>query len=325
MWNRTIDQETLSKKDLVRTPIQLLKTKHHGINIYVKRDDLLPFSFGGNKVRIANEFILDMINKGKNCMIGYGNVRSNMTRALANMCCSMGIPCHIVVSDDEDVACIETNNSRLTAFSNAIVHHCSKLHVAETLQRVIDDCKRIGLKPYYIYGDSKGKGNKETPIKAYIKAYQEITEQLNEHGVKVNQIYCATGTGMTQAGLIAGNIEYSGEEKIIGISIAREGSIISSALSEYLQAYFHDDVDHSERIHVSDEYLLGGYAKFDENITCTIRKILQSDGFALDPVYTGKAFYGMLKEIELNQFNEGNVLFMHSGSAPLFFDYIHTL
>lgn len=59
--------------------------------IYIKREDLLPFSFGGNKARIVQEFFEDMRKKNKNCLIGYGNARSNLCRIIANKC-SGGVP-----------------------------------------------------------------------------------------------------------------------------------------------------------------------------------------------------------------------------------------
>ena len=67
-----------------KTPVVQIPDKDN--KIYIKRDDLLPFSFGGNKVRIALEFIADMKNQGKDCIVGYGNSRSNLSRALANLC-----------------------------------------------------------------------------------------------------------------------------------------------------------------------------------------------------------------------------------------------
>lgn len=68
-----------------KTPISKLKTDLLGLNLYIKRDDLLPYSFGGNKARIAWEFYNDMDTKGFDCMIGYGNARSNLSRVLANV------------------------------------------------------------------------------------------------------------------------------------------------------------------------------------------------------------------------------------------------
>lgn len=70
---------------LVRTPTHRLEWPDCRNNIYIKREDLLPFSFGGNKVRIALEFFRDMKQKSKDCIIGYGSSRSNLVRAVANM------------------------------------------------------------------------------------------------------------------------------------------------------------------------------------------------------------------------------------------------
>lgn len=83
-----------------KTPVIQISDKEN--EIYIKRDDLIPFSFGGNKVRIALEFISDMKRQGKNCMVGYGNARSNLSRALANLCCQFKIPCHIISPADDD-------------------------------------------------------------------------------------------------------------------------------------------------------------------------------------------------------------------------------
>ena len=93
------------------TPIQKIDTNNN--NFYIKRDDLLPFSFGGNKVRIAYEFLSDMKKKNKNCMIAYGNARSNLCRVIANLCSVKKIPCHIISPSDDDGQRVTTNNRLL--------------------------------------------------------------------------------------------------------------------------------------------------------------------------------------------------------------------
>jgi D-cysteine desulfhydrase len=68
-----------------QTPIHPLKYNDGRNTFYIKRDDLLPFSFGGNKVRIAQKYFEDMDEKGCDCIIAYGNSRSNLCRVIANM------------------------------------------------------------------------------------------------------------------------------------------------------------------------------------------------------------------------------------------------
>ena len=78
---------------MIHTPIQKLEFPNdRGVRLYCKREDLLPFSQGGNKVRIGRAFFRDMQEKNKDCMIIYGNSRSNLCRVLANLCCAEKIP-----------------------------------------------------------------------------------------------------------------------------------------------------------------------------------------------------------------------------------------
>ena len=74
---------------MIHTPIQKLEFPNdRNVRLYCKREDLLPFSLGGNKVRIGRAFFCDMQEKNKDCMIIYGNSRSNLCRVLANLCCA---------------------------------------------------------------------------------------------------------------------------------------------------------------------------------------------------------------------------------------------
>ena len=63
-----------------QTPLYWLKTDDRGNRIYVKREDLLPYSFGGNKVRIGLCYLADMQKSGCDHMLAYGNARSNLCR-----------------------------------------------------------------------------------------------------------------------------------------------------------------------------------------------------------------------------------------------------
>lgn len=319
------------------TPIQKLNTKVGDTTIYMKRDDLLPFSFGGNKVRIAQEFYADLDAQKKNCMVGYGNARSNLCRVLANLNFMRGGVCHIISPADDDGERSNTANSIIVHSSGAIVHFCNKDNVAETVDAVFAECEASGLKPYYIYGNRYGKGNEAVPVRAYAKVYTEIQKQCHMLGIKFDAIFLATGTGMTQAGLLAGCMLAKGHEKIIGISVARKREQESKEVLKYINAYLHSVyctdakcchsmVDHNAdmtsdiEIIVEDDYLSGGYGKYDFQIRGTIKDILLAEGIALDPTYTGKAFYGMLDILKKNNYK--NVLFLHTGGTPLFFDLL---
>lgn len=312
------------------TPIIKCQIELNGINLYIKRDDLLPFSFGGNKARIAQEFFADMDDKNKNCMIGYGNARSNLSRALANMNSVRGGECHIISPADDDGSRYITNNSFMVHACGAEFHECSKKKVAETVEQVMQQCEKNGFRPYYIYGDKYGKGNEAVPVRAYAKVYQEILEQEKRLGIQFAYIFLSTGTGMTQSGLLAGKACANREkQKIIGISIARKKEQEVKIIENYLDAYFKENPEYqfinNPEVFVDDDYLCGGYGQYTDEIKEVIHFMFVKNGVPLDSTYTGKGFYGMIEYLRKNDINNANVLFLHTGGSPLFFDNIQLL
>lgn len=140
---------------MIQTPIQKLEFPNdRGVRLYCKREDLLPFSLGGNKVRIGRAFFQDMQEKNKDCMIIYGNSRSNLCRVLANLCCAEKIPCYMICSSEEnEEQPIETNNSRLMKWLGAEVIPCRKTEIAQTVEQTMNRLTEEGYHPYYIFGD----------------------------------------------------------------------------------------------------------------------------------------------------------------------------
>lgn len=307
------------------TPIEKMHKINLNNNVYIKREDLLPFSFGGNKVRIAQEFFADMEKQGKNCIIGYGNARSNLSRAIANMAYAKGIECHIVCPADEDGSRAETFNQKMVAHCNAMFHYCTKQEVAQTVSSVISECQAKGLRPYYINGNQYGKGNEAVPVRAYTRVFQQIQRQAEGMGIHFDYIFLPTGTGMTQAGLLIGQKKTNSVEEIVGISIARSKEAGEQAIRGYLCAGAEDagvEYVEDEKIVICDKYLCGGYGKFDMSIENIISEVFKSNGVPLDPTYTGKAFAGMCEYIKEHEITNKNILFLHTGGTPLFFDYI---
>lgn len=308
------------------TPIVKIDLPDFGNTMYIKREDLLPFSFGGNKVRIAQEFVQDMKRQGKTALIGYGNARSNLSRALANLCFSENIPCCIISPSDDDGNRIETSNSLLVEKCGVTFFYCSKSDVADSVEKAMYACEAKGLKPYYIYGDKYGNGNEAVPLEAYKKVYAELSKQAcAAEGAPFDYIFLATGTGMTQSGLLLGKQMGGGKEKIVGISISRNAKTQAGVIKKYLKAYekvnsVSPASDHD--IVVNDDYVCGGYGLSNPELDRFIWEIFSRYGIPLDPTYTGKAFYGTLDYLKRNEISGKKVLFIHTGGSPLFFDFI---
>lgn len=314
----------------MKTPIQKLNSFSRENQIYIKREDLLPLSFGGNKVRLAYCFVKDMKKKNADCIIGYGSSFSNLIRALSNVCCSENIPCYIVVSDDNNGK--KTSNFLLTELSEAKIITTDKSKVKETLDSLFLQLRSKGLTPYYIYGNSAGKGNYDVPAEAYFNVYKEILEQEQELKTVFDYVFLASGTGMTQSGLLCGKGVFGGPE-IIGISVARESDIGKRKIQLYAEEFIKNKTcfldKHSivqtirSNLIFLDDYIEGGYGKINHQIYKVVKDLYKNEGISADCIYVGKAFWGMMRYLKKEKITEKNVLFIHTGGTPIFFDSLN--
>ena len=302
---------------------------YHGNQIYIKREDLLPVSFGGNKVRIAQEYLNDMISRGFDTLVGYGNTRSNLCRVLSNLAFKAHIPCYIVSPADDNGEIVDTNNKFLSTCCDAHYIHCQKSNVSSTISELLNSLKEQNKKPYYINGNEFGEGNEATPINAYFNVFKEICVQEEALKTNFDYIFLAVGTGMTYSGLTSAKIiEKDSSHNIIGISIARTKKQCINKIENYLYSFLKtkgvsiEKEELNKYINVTDDFLAGGYSIFNDDIKVTISQLYKEDGIYADPTYVGKAFYGMKKYIEIKDIKRKNILFIHTGSTPLFFDKI---
>ncbi|WP_018394781.1 pyridoxal-phosphate dependent enzyme [Bacillus sp. 37MA] len=308
------------------TPIHQLSYNDGKNNYYMKREDLLPFSFGGNKVRIAQKYFEDMERKKCDCIIAYGNSRSNLCRVIANMSKLKGIPCYVISPADDSGERYETNNSIIVKKTGAKIIPCLKTNVSQTVASVIEECKSKGLNPYYIYGDMNGKGNEKIAVQAYAEVFKEIKKQEKDLNLFFDYIFLACGTGTTLAGLICGSLSYSNECEIIGISIARDKEHSLRVVTEYVEKYMEMSTNEwGKIIKVVDDWQSGGYGQYNNSIVQSIEDVLLNDGIPLDTTYTGKAFWGMKEYIHKHDITDANILFIHTGGLPLFFDNLKSL
>lgn len=312
-------QIRLFEKELDKTPIVSLSGEYGPNAYYMKRDDMIPFSFGGNKARKAAEFYKEIQKENIDVVMTYGSNSSNHCRIIANMAKAMGLSCHII-SPEENRELLY--NTRLVEEFGAVIETCPVSEVAQTIERRKQAYLAEGKQPYFITGG--GHGNPGT--ESYVKAYREITEYEEKNKIYFDYIFHASGTGATQAGLVCGKL-LAGDtnRKIVGISIAREEGrgreVVKESIREYLGEKF-DSLYTEESLIFTDAYRLGGYGKYDKDVTDTIKKLFESDGVPTDTTYVGKAFYGMCQYIREHGIEGKKILFIHTGGAPLFFDYL---
>ena len=288
-------------------------------NLYIKREDMIPYSFGGNKARKAMLFFEEIDKEGADYVVTYGSSHSNHCRVIANMAAKRKLPCLIIgpleVSD-------ETYNSRMMELLGARIITVSVEEVSATIDANLKRLRDEGHKPFFIMGG--GHGN--TGTRAYVQCYDEIREFEKQNNVKFDYIFFASGTGTTQAGLVCGQLLSGDDTKIVGISIARKNprgrNVVLDSIKDYLsqQEISVSDSDISEKTIFVDDYTGDGYGLLNDEISSCIKNTFINYGIPLDSTYTGKAFLGMTKYIKAHNIADKNILFIHTGGTPLFFD-----
>lgn len=294
--------------------IHKIHLQHNENSFYIKRDDLLPFSFGGNKARKVKYFFEEILSGDYGAVITYGSGSSNHCRVVANMAASNGKKCYIVSPEEEYH---ETFNSLMVKKFGASIIKTPLNNVSETIDNLFSELS--SEKPYFIPGG--GHGNLGT--QAYVDAYYEICDFEKQNNIYFDYIFHACGTGTTQAGLVCGAaLNDDKNRNIIGISIARANprckQVVENSVTDYLSS-----VQYSKQypsVVVDDSYISGGYAKYNKEIVSCVNDLLIENGIPLNTTYTGKAFWGMKEYISKNDIRCKNVLFLHTGGCPLFFD-----
>lgn len=290
-------------------------------HLWIKREDLVPFSFGGNKARKAELFFKEIDAGNHDCVVTYGSGSSNHCRVVANECCKRGMKCFII-SPEESIE--STFNCQMMELFGAEITTVPVSKVHDTIENKITELKICGSNPYFIEGG--GHGNIGT--EAYVQCYQEIKEQENELGVHFDYIFFASGTGTTHAGLVCGQIISGDERQIVGISIARKNPRGRDVVLDSIRSYLGDKTSENEiqeNTIFIDDYT-SGYGKDDSGVTDTIEMVMKTYGIPLDATYTGKAFMGMSEYIikHSKDIRSKNILFIHTGGTPLFFDALRS-
>ena len=199
--------------------------------------------------------------------------------------------------------------------------------VHDTIEEKIRQLRKYGFKPYFIPGG--GHGNLGT--QAYVGCYSEIREYEQKYNVHFEYIFFASGTGTTHSGLVCGQLINGESRSIVGISIARKKArgqkVVIESINDYLKEkninISNEQVE--ANTHFVDDYIGTGYGKDNIEIRETIMSVMIKYGVPLDSTYTGKAFLGMKKYIIDNKIEGKNILFIHTGGTPLFFDDIERL
>jgi len=277
----------------------------------------------GNKVRKLEYLMADALAEDATHVITCGGEQSNHARATAFAAAQLGLKSILILrTDDPENPPGPTGNILLDRLVGAELQWISRSAWRDRnqlLAEAADRVRRAGDRPYVIpEGGSNALG-----AWGYIRAMHELVEDLRgiavpDHPVTI--VY-ACGSGGTGAGLLLG-------AKLLGL--AQRGIRVAGINVCDDRAYFIDvirricaeanarwqlDASVAEAdIDIVDGHVGRGYAKSRPEELATIRDICRSDGVVLDPVYTGKAFHGLLTELAADPARFGTaVAFLHTG------------
>lgn len=307
-------------------PLNNLTKQLAGPQLWIKRDDNLGPGFGGNKARKLEFLMAEVLESGRKKVITYGGLQSNHTRMTAAACAALGLEAHVFCFERRPT--VLRGNLLLNQLFGANLHFFPfgggsngslSIEATNLLVRLLSYI-RIGTGAYFI----PVGGHNATGCLGYAKAALEIHEQavqlgLTDHPVTV---ITAAGTGGTLAGLMAGFAITNSPVKVLGIdvgklwksfpaSIARLASELCSNLGE-IHRFSTADVPI-----VEGRYAGPGYARDFDKALAAIGLLAQTEGILLDPVYTGKAFAGLLDLVEYGRFEaEDRLIFLHTGGYP---------
>ncbi|WP_269618302.1 D-cysteine desulfhydrase family protein [Zhongshania sp. BJYM1] len=299
-------------------PLQRLSERLGGPKIWVKRDDLTGSVLSGNKVRKLEFSLAQALAEDCDTIITCGGVQSNHCRATALLCAQLGLHCHLVLRGNE--VQVPDGNLLLDFLAGAEVSFYStaqyQRELDNILMRVHADYKKQNRKAFIIpTGASDAIG-----VWGYVEACAELKQDFIQHDISPKHIICATGSGGTQAGLTAGVHRYGIDAQVWGVNVCDDEAWflnkVNSDLVDWERRY-HTGINlESLSVKVIDGYVGAGYAQAGQQIFTCIADVAKGEGLVLDPVYTGKAFYGMLDQIENGLFGDsGDIVFIHTGGV----------
>ncbi len=302
------------------TPIEHLKNMSKylgGPNIFIKRDDCTGLATGGNKTRKLEFLMPDAIKNKAELVVTIGAVQSNHARQTAAACTLMGLKCLIILEQrlkDPPEAYMSSGNVFLNKLFGADIKVCPRNdNPLEFAQNLIKEIKAKGTNVYFI----PGGGSNPIGALGYVECLNEIVKENGKYNF--SEIIHATGSSGTQAGLLAGRKYLNSEIPVIGVCVRYEKEIqINKVYTESVKTCEMlkcKILDKSEVV-VDDGYIGPGYGEPTESMKEAVSLLAKKEGILLDPVYSGKAFAGLIGMIRKKQLKKGkNVLFIHTGGA----------
>jgi len=301
-----------------------------GNELWFKRDDLISFGLGGNKIRGLEIMLADALAQNADCLITGAGVQSNHVRATAAVAAYVGMRCFAVYWGNPPASV--DGNYRVTRMLNAGIRFTGdndRASVDKHIPRLASELQEQGCRPYTI---PRG-GACVMGALGHVLAVFEFYQQCLALELKPDVIVLAVGSGGTYAGWLLGIRLLNLPWKLVGFTVSREAGEVSQQVADLASQtarflkleWTFNEADAS----VQGGFIGQGYGIPSPEAAEAIRLIGRTEGILLDPTYTGKAMAGLLHGLQNKQFDGGQkIVFVHTGGEPAFFagdgDWLNT-
>ena len=291
------------------TPVQRLDniSRTLGTNVFVKRDDLTGLGLGGNKVRKLEFLLADAKQNGCEIVFTTGGAQSNHAMLTAAAAKRLGMTPILILKKRGVTA--TRGNLLLSQLMGVDVRFMDTDDYAD----IYAEMDRVGAalgRPYYKIpcGGSNALGTL-----GYVACAQELSQQ----GVRIDHLVCAEGSGGTMAGLALGAKLFLPGARVYGMMVDTDPfDEITPRLMREAAALLDAEADVTDEDFTLRDVCGPGYGIPSEAGNAAVRMMAEQEGLFLDPVYTGKAFGGLVAMAREGAFGrDDNVLFLHSGGA----------
>ena len=288
-----------------------------GIDLWIKRDDVGSLGLAGNKVRKLEWTFGEAVEQGATAVVTLGAPQSNHARATAAAAAALGMPAVLVMRGEDPGG--RSGNLLLDALFGAEVRYAGTddwAELARLSEEIAGELRERGERPFTMPAGAS------SPVGAlgFVAAYEELLEQLDEHGLEPAQVHHASTSGGTHAGLCLGHALAGRGPRPRGFDVGRivpdpEGLVRwlageAATLLGHEGAAIEPDLDPSQ--------LGERYGAFTGAATEAIRLAARLEGIALDPVYSGKGLAGLIADARAGRI-EGTAVFWHTGGGPSLF------
>lgn len=291
-----------------------------GPRIWVKRDDLTECAVSGNKIRKLEYVLARVLEAGCDTVITSGGLQSNHCRATALLGARLGLKVELLLRDEGAFRECPDGNLLLDYLSGAQITIVPKIRFVQERDdltaEMAEACRTRGGKPWIIpVGASDGHG-----VWGYVNCAAELAEDFHSAAIEPEVLFHATGSGGTQAGLSAGAVIHELPCQVVGMAVCDDADYFTDKVGQDLRHWsevYSPGIDPGGiRINVNDRYVGPGYARAGEEVFDILRLAASVEGLVLDPVYTGKAFLGMVEELRRGRLDRcRDIVFIHTGGV----------